>query len=197
MSFWQQLQETIVNTAYTTKAIAVDSVEAFHHHQALSLNRKADTIRQTDTEIDGNEGAVEYLKQKASLAAKARQGIATTHRLNDLNRRKLNNRLIDVYDAVTSDIDSLKEAGSVLWSYVKTADTLARATVYDAKEDFQTFVSSPDGQLFKQAARDTTVELVEPFQQTWQLTTDTVRSLDLQRKKENLLEYFQDLGRDR
>lgn len=196
MSFWQQLQETIVNTAHSTKAIAVDSVEAFHHHQALSLNRKADNIRQSDIEIDGSEGAIEYFKQQASTAAQARQDIAS-HRLNDNNRRKLDNRIIEAYDAVTSDIDTLKEAGGVLWGYVKTADTLARATVNDAKEDLQTFANSPDGKLWQQAARDTVEELVKPFQQTWQQTADTVRSLDLQRKTENMLEYFQDLGRDR
>ncbi|MEM8723357.1 MAG: hypothetical protein AAGE84_29410 [Cyanobacteria bacterium P01_G01_bin.39] len=196
MSFWQQIQETIVNTAHSTKAIAVDSVEAFHHHRALSLNKKAETIRQTDTEIDGSKGAVEYFKQKASLAAQTRQDIAT-YRLEDNNRRKLNNRLIDVYDAVTSDIDTLKEAGGVLWGYVKTADTLARATVNDAKKDLVAFANSPDGKLLKQATTDTIEELIDPFQQTWQLASDTVRNLDLKHKADSMLEYFQDLGRER
>lgn len=31
-------------TIQSTRAIAVDSVETFHHHRALSLNKQADTI---------------------------------------------------------------------------------------------------------------------------------------------------------
>lgn len=196
MSFWQQLQESIINTAHSTKAVAVDSVEAFHHHQALSLNRKADSIRQADTDIDGSEGAVKYFKQKASIAAQTRQDTAS-HRLSDNNRRKLNNRVIDVYDAVTSDIDTLKEASSVLWGYIKTADILARATVKDTQQDIKEAIDSVDGQLLKKAIEETVGEIVEPVQQVWQQTTDTVRSLDLDGKSQQMLNYFQDLDKDR
>lgn len=196
MSLWQQVQEAIINTAHSTKAIAVDSVETFQHHKALSLNKRADTIRQSDSHIEGSEAAVEYFKQKARIASHDQQHTAA-YRLNDENRRKRDNRLIDIYDVVTSDVETLKEVGDVLWGYIKTADTLARATVNDTKEDIQTFLESADGQSLKQASEDTLVEIFEPLQQTWQQTTDAIRALDLQNKTEGVLELFQHRGRDR
>lgn len=196
MSLWQQIQESIINTTHSTKAIAVDTVEAFQHHQALALNKKADRIRQTDSHIETSEAAADYFKQKARLASHARQKTAAI-RLNDDNRFDKGNKLVGLYDAVTSDLDTLKEAGSVLWGYLQTADTLARATVKDTQQDLKAGLESTDARLLKEVAESTVRDIVEPVQQVWQQGTDTLRSLDLDRKGQEMLDYFQDLGKDR
>ncbi|MEL6441037.1 MAG: hypothetical protein AAFQ80_17500 [Cyanobacteria bacterium J06621_8] len=196
MSLWQQIQETIINTTHSTKAIAVDTVETFQHHQALALNKKADRIRQTDSHIETSEAAADYFKQKARLASHARQQTAA-NRLSDENRFERGNKLVSLYDAVTSDLETLKEAGSVLWGCLKTADNLARATVEDTQKDIRVGLESTDARLLKEVAESTVRDIVEPVQQVWQQGTDTLRSLDLDRKGQEMLDYFQDLGKDR
>ena len=199
MSLWQQTQEIIGNTFQSTKAIAVDSVETFHHHRALSLNKQADTIgRAEDIAIDATalEGAVTYLKTRAAVAASNRHQSAVRRQQDD-KRFTPENKMMGIYDAVTSDLDTLKEAGGVLWGHLKTADTLARAIVKDTRKDLEVALNSPDGQMFKQAAEDTLQGMTNPLQQVWQQTTDNIRSLDLGHKGQQIVQYFQELGKNR
>lgn len=199
MSLWQQTQEIIGNTIQSTKAIAVDSVETFQHHRALSLNKQADTVRRSeDIAIDATalEGAVTYLKTRAAVAASERHQTAV-RRQQDEKRFTPENKMIGIYDAVTSDLDTLKEAGGVLWGHLKTADTLARAIVKDTQKDIKEALNSQDGQMFKQAAEDTLNDIAKPIQQTWQQTTDNIRSLELGHKSQQIVQYFQKLGQDR
>ena len=196
MSLWQNIQSTIVNTANASKALAVDTVETYYQHRALSLNKLADTIRSNDAADNNSEAVTAYYKNKAMEAAQHRQQTAAK-RLRDGDRADSSNKVSRAYEAVTSDVETIKEAGAVLWGYLKTADTLARATVQDTQDDIKGAMNSINGKQLKAATKQTFQEIATPVQQVWQQTTDTVRSLDLDSESQKMLDYFQEIGRDR
>ena len=144
----------------------------------------------------GIEGTVTYLKTLAAVAASNRHQVAIRRR-QDQNRFTPKNNLVEIYDAVTSYLETLKEAGTVLWGHLKTADTLTRAIVKDTRQDMTVALKSKQGQLLKQSVTATLEDLIDPVQPTWQQATDNIRSLDLGQKGQQIIQYFQELGKDR